>query len=100
MARPFVHPPTARITLDGVLHALADPIRRTIVKKLQQGDGMSCSQTCNQLPPSTISFHYRILREAGLVRSQKKGVEVINTLRADDIEKRFPGLLAMILKSM
>lgn len=99
MPRAFQHPPTAKITLDGVLHALADPIRRAIICKLLHADGMSCSQTCDKLPPSTISFHYRVLREAGIVHSQKRGVEVINRLRADDLEKRFPGLLGAILQA-
>ena len=102
MARAFQHPSVKDISLDGVLHALSDPIRRQIVAKLAGcpnilKSGMSCSKTCDQLSPSTISFHYRILREAGLVRSEKKGVEVINTFRKEDIEKKFPGLLESIL---
>lgn len=93
MSRPFHHPATEDIGIDGVLHALADPVRREIVAKLMGCDGMSCSKACLDLPPSTISFHHKILREAGLIRSEKKGVEVINTLRRSDIDSRFPGLL-------
>lgn len=99
MPRQFHHPPVSEITLDGILHALSDPIRRTIVKKLVNFDSLSCSQTCDVLPPSTLSFHYRVLRESGLVRSEKKGVEVINNLRRKDIEKRFPGLIKKIIES-
>lgn len=55
-------------------------------------DSMSCIQACASLPPSTISFHHKILREAGLIQSEKKGVEVINTLRRQDIDEHFPGL--------
>jgi DNA-binding transcriptional ArsR family regulator len=103
MARAFTHPNIKDITLDGILHALADPIRRQIISKLAGcpdilKSGMSCTKTCDQLSPSTISFHYRVLREAGLVRSQKKGVEVINTFRKDDIEKKYPALLESILE--
>lgn len=102
MPRAFSHPNMKDVSLDGILHALSDPIRRQIVAKLAGcpnilKSGMSCTKTCDQLSPSTISFHYRTLREAGLVRSEKKGVEVINTLRKDEIEKRFPGLLETIL---
>jgi DNA-binding transcriptional ArsR family regulator len=96
MARAFNHPALCDISLDSVLHALSDPMRRQIVKKLMASDSMSCIQACASLPPSTVSFHHKILREAGLISSEKKGVEVINTLRRLDIEERFPGLLDAI----
>ena len=96
MARAFTHPGLNDITLDGILHALADPVRRNVVRALMTGKALSCSTTCDKLPPSTISFHYKVLREAGLVRSEKKGVEVLNTLRFDEIEEKFPGLLPAI----
>jgi DNA-binding transcriptional ArsR family regulator len=99
VARPISHPAARDITLDGVLHALADPVRRRIVQKLLAGGRLNCSAACQEaLPASTISFHHKILREAGLIRSEKKGVAVINTLRRDDLEKRFPGLLDSILR--
>jgi DNA-binding transcriptional ArsR family regulator len=93
MARSFNHPAACDISLDNVLHALSDPMRRHIVQKLMGSESMSCIQACATLPPSTISFHHKILREAGLIRSEKKGVEVINTLRRADLDQRFPGLL-------
>jgi DNA-binding transcriptional ArsR family regulator len=98
MGRPFQHPSGSDITLDAVLHALSDPVRRNILFKLLGCDGLSCSKACEELPPSTISFHYRVLREAGLIRSEKKGVEVINSARKDEIEARFPGLLASVFQ--
>jgi DNA-binding transcriptional ArsR family regulator len=98
MARPFNHPAACDISLDNVLHALSDPMRRKIVKKLMAGESMSCIGACSTLPPSTISFHHKILREAGLIRSEKKGVEVINTLRRQDIDARFPGLFDAIFR--
>ena len=96
MARPFNHPAVRDISIDNVLHALSDPMRREIIRKLMAGESMSCVGACSTLPPSTISFHHKILREAGLIRSEKKGVEVINTLRRHDIDMRFPGLLDAI----
>ena len=98
MARPFHHPDTRDLTIDGVLHALSDAVRRDIVSRLLCGKGMNCSQSCTDLPPSTVSFHHRILREAGLIRSEKVGVEVINTLRRTDLDARFPGLLDAVLR--
>ena len=98
MARPFHHPAVADLTLNGVLHALSDPVRRKLVAKLANCAELSCSGACDDLPASTVSFHHRVLREAGLIRSEKRGVQVINSLRRDDLEQRFPGLLDTILK--
>ncbi|MGV3523739.1 MAG: ArsR/SmtB family transcription factor [Candidatus Sericytochromatia bacterium] len=98
MARTFTHPASQEITLDGILYALSDPIRRSIVSKLLHADRLSCTKACTNLPPSTISFHHKILRESGLIRSEKIGVAVINSVRQDEIESRFPGLLQSILQ--
>ena len=97
MARQFHHPAVEDITIDGILYALSDPTRRSIIAKLSTCAGINCSQACQELPPSTVSHHHRILRETGLIRSEKKGVEVINSLRRADVERRFPGLLDAIL---
>ena len=97
----FVHPATEDITLAGLLGALADPMRLRIVSNmLQKNDCMSCSEAapCPTMAKSTLSHHFRILREAGIVRTSKIGVENRNILRIDDINARFPGLLKQILK--
>jgi DNA-binding transcriptional ArsR family regulator len=98
MARPLQHPDADKIGLDGILHALADPARRSIVAKLIARGEMNCGETCGDMAPSTISHHHRILRESGLIRSEKRGVAVINSVREAEIEERFPGLLAAILQ--
>jgi DNA-binding transcriptional ArsR family regulator len=97
MARPFHHPAEADLTLDGVLHALSDGIRRAIVAKLIAAGGLNCGQSCDDLPPSTISHHHRILRDSGLIRSERRGVAVFNSVRQDELDRRFPGLVANIL---
>lgn len=97
MARVFTHPSLQDVTIDGVLYALSDPVRRNILVKLMGCEGLSCAKTCVDLPPSTVSFHYKILREAGLIRSEKVGVEVRNTVRLAEVNQRFPGLLDAIL---
>jgi DNA-binding transcriptional ArsR family regulator len=99
---PFVHPARDDITLVGILNALGDPARLAIVKNLAEKPvGMSCGNAapCDGMARSTLSNHFRVLRESGLIFQVKKGVENINTLRRDDIEARFPGLLAQILKA-
>ncbi len=97
----FVHPSKDDLTLTAVLAALSDPVRLRIVQGMLEEKGcMSCSKAspCPSIPKSTISYHFRVLREAGLIRTVKKGVEHQNTLRLDDINARFPGLLKTILK--
>lgn len=99
MARNFTHPSIKDVTFDGLLYALSDPIRRNIVLKLDDCAGMSCSKSCTtELSPSTVSFHCKILRENGLIYSEKRGVEVINSLRRVEIDKKFPGILDTVLR--
>lgn len=98
----FVHPSQDDITLVGVLAALGDPIRLAIVRKLAAcKDGKSCGSLspCEAVPRSTLSHHFRVLRESGVIHQVKKGVEIINTVRRDDLDTRFPGLLDNVLKS-
>src|SRR5438874_453528 len=97
----FVHPATQDITLAGVLAALADPARLQMVKAmLGQESCMSCAAAAPcTMAKSTVSNHFRVLREAGLVQTTKRGVEHRNVVRLGDIEARFPGLLTAILQS-
>src|SRR5215469_12351341 len=98
----FVHPATEDITLAGLLGALSDPMRLRILKKLldRRGGSLSCSGAapCPDMAKSTLSHHFRILRDAGLIRTTKEGVENLNSVRWDDVNERFPGLLKAILK--
>lgn len=98
----FVHPSKDDITLSGILEALADPFRLKILKVLMDQDGhqMSCCQSspCPKVAKSTLSNHFRILRESGLIRMTKKGVENHSVVRVTEINDKFPGLLKTILK--
>ena len=96
----FVHPSREDITLAGVLAALAEPMRLRIVKNLlERKDCMSCTEAapCPDIAKSTLSNHFRVLREAGLIQTSKKGVEHRNVVREADINARFPKLLKTIL---
>lgn len=101
MQRPFVHPAIEDVTLEGVLFALAEPARLEIVKRIAtQGCGLNCQSAAPaEMPKSTQSSHFQILREAGLIRSERRGTEVVNTLRCSELEKRFPGVISSILKA-
>jgi len=100
--RPLVHPAIENISVEGILHALSDPTRVAIFAQIASAD---CAKTCsnflsvneNQIPKSTLSQHFRALREAGLIRSERRGVEMHNTTRCEEIDKRFPGLLRAIV---
>lgn len=97
----FVHPAKEDIKLEGILGALADPIRLSIIKSMMNNEGcMSCSEAapCPDIAKSTLSHHFRILRDAGLIHTAKKGVENRNIVRAEEINQLFPGLLDLILK--
>jgi len=104
MARLLTHPHIDDVTVAGILHALSDPVRLGIVNKLLKNpSGMNCREMTLKLdltmPKSTCSQHYRILREAGLIASERRGVDLSSRVRAAELEARFPGLLASILKS-
>ncbi len=100
--RPLFHPAMDDVTVEGILHALSDPVRVAIYADIV---GSTCSQTCSNflqvnekaIPKSTLSLHFKILRESGLIRGERQGVEMLNTSRCNEIEKRFPGLVRSIL---
>jgi DNA-binding transcriptional ArsR family regulator len=102
----FVHPDMKDVTLDAVLYALADPSRRAIVRALAsdkacEGKGLSCSAAAPpDLPKATMSQHYTKLRAAGVVRAARKGTSVLHTLRCEEINTKFPGLLPAILEAV
>jgi DNA-binding transcriptional ArsR family regulator len=97
----LIHPAKDDITLEGVLAALADPVRLLIVKALLEQENQSCCRaaSCTEIAKSTLSHHFRVLREAGIIRTTKKGVENLNTVRSADLNARFPGLLKTVIKA-
>lgn len=99
MARPLLHPATDELRLENVLYALADPMRLEILRRLVAGDcPLNCSSAApSHLAKSTQSHHFQILREAGLIQSERRGTEVVNSHRLDEIERKFPGVVAAIL---
>jgi DNA-binding transcriptional ArsR family regulator len=82
-----------------VLHALSDPARLEIVRRLADGDEPSCGMFELGLSKATLSHHFRVLREAGLVRTRVDGRKRLLSLRTDDLDARFPGLLDAILSA-
>jgi len=88
--RPLTHPSIDDVTVEGILHALSDPVRATIYWQLSCADAANtCSAFLKMedrcIPKSTLSQHFRALREAGLIRSERRGVEMLNTTRCVEI---------------
>ncbi|NYF88716.1 helix-turn-helix domain-containing protein [Tunturiibacter empetritectus] len=100
--RPLFHPSVQDVTVEAILHALSDPVRVAIYADIV---GQNCSHNCvafsniseKPIPKSTLSQHFKILREAGLIRGERQGVEMHNTSRCAEIDKRFPGLIGAIV---
>lgn len=92
------------VRLEAILHALSDPVRVAIFVEIA---GAGCGQACSAfasvgdrvIPKSSLSQHFKALREAGLIRSERHGVEMRNTARCSEMEERFPGLLPAILSA-
>ena len=104
IVRPLFHPSVQDVTVEAILHALSDPVRVAIYADIV---GQNCSHNCvafsniseKPIPKSTLSQHFKVLREAGLIRGERQGVEMHNTSRCAEIDKRFPGLIAAIVMS-
>src|SRR5436190_5851700 len=92
--RAIHHPSAGEIDLATVLRTLGDPVRLAIVAELRDDRELTCGQLRDAigLPDSTLSYHLRLLREAGVTRTRPEGVERHISLRRDDLEERFPGL--------
>jgi DNA-binding transcriptional ArsR family regulator len=91
------HPQLAEIELSTVMQALSDPVRLQIVAELAAGAERSCKSFDLPVVKSTSSHHFRVLRDAGLIRTRLVGKSRLNSLRHDEFEERFPGLLDAVL---
>lgn len=80
-----------------VLHALSDPVRLAIVRSIAAQGAQPCGTFSLPVAKSTASHHFRVLREAGVISVQPEGTQYINSLRRDDLDARFPGLLDAVL---
>jgi DNA-binding transcriptional ArsR family regulator len=99
--KPLLNPSSQDLTLEGLLYALSDPIRLTIVSHLMKKPSMSCAESCAglRLSKATLSRHYDILRSSGVVFTEKNGAQYTNRVRKDELNRRFPGVLQAIIKS-
>lgn len=102
--RQLYHPAMEEVTVEGVLHALSDPVRARIFIDLAKAE---CAKNCSTyllqgkaaLPKSTLSQHFRVLREAGLIYSERKGVELHNRTRCAELKGRFGDMIGSIAEA-
>ena len=100
MQAQLEHPQIGDLELSEVLHALSDPQRLEIVRALGED---AAPRQCGSfkylgLAKSTLTHHFRVLREAGVIRQRREGTAKLTELRRDDLELRFPGLLDAVLE--
>ncbi|MUZ65637.1 ArsR/SmtB family transcription factor [Agrobacterium vitis] len=96
--RDYPHPKCEDLDLARVLYALSDPLRLGIVRQLAVEGATPCGAICSNRPKSSMSHHFRTLRDAGIIWTVVEGTVHLNNLRRDDLERRFPGLLQVILQ--
>jgi DNA-binding transcriptional ArsR family regulator len=96
----IAHPTREELELGAVLHALSDPVRLRIVAELSRSESeYTCGSFALPVTKSTCTHHFKVLREAGVIHQRPQGTTRLNRLRREDLEARFPGLLATILQA-
>jgi DNA-binding transcriptional ArsR family regulator len=99
MTERLAHPSVEDLDLPTVLHALSDPVRLQIVHDLARERACTCGALAVPVAKSTLSHHLRVLREAGVTLTEPEGTQRVVSLRAGDLDARFPGLLVAVLSA-
>ncbi|EPG74320.1 DNA-binding helix-turn-helix protein [Leptospira fainei serovar Hurstbridge str. BUT 6] len=99
MSKPFSHPALDQIELSAIFEAVSDPIRRKILLRLSELKEANCSTFLEYAPKTNLSYHIGKLREAGITKTRVEGTQKFLSLREQELEQKFPGLLEVILNS-
>jgi len=94
------HPDREQIRLEHVLAALGNPMRMTVVRVLSDGGEHTCGSVLKGVSKSTLTHHWRVLRDSGIIWQKPSGRENLLSLRKDDLDARFPGLLSFFLTAV
>jgi DNA-binding transcriptional ArsR family regulator len=94
------HPTREQIRLENVFTALGNPMRLSVVRALAAGGEHPCGSLLKGVSKSTLTHHWRVLREGGLIRQRPSGRELLLSLRREDLDARFPGLLDSVLSAI
>lgn len=93
------YPAPEQMSLVGVLHALSDTTRMVIVASLLESAERPCGTFPVTVSSSTLTYHFKVLREAGLIHQREEGRRRLTSLRRDEVQARFPGLLDSIIST-
>ena len=94
------HPDRDQIRLENVLAALGNPVRLTVVRVLADGGEHTCGSVLQGIAKSTLTHHWRVLRDSGVIWQRPYGRENLLSLRREDLDARFPGLLDALLSAV
>ena len=97
---PALHPTRDQIRLQDVFVALGNPVRLRVIHALSAGGEQRCGSLLSGISKSTLTHHWRVLREGGLIWQRPSGRELLVSLRREDLDARFPGLLDAVLKAV
>lgn len=100
MSNTYIHPDSKDFELIAVLRALADPIRLGIIQHLYTHGEANCSTLLGSRPKSSMSHHFSVLRDSGILHTRVDGVNHRNTLRLTELESRFPGLIPAVINAV
>ena len=94
------HPEREQIRLENVLTALGNPLRLAVIQKLADGGEYPCGMLLQGLSKSTLTHHWRVLRESGVIWQRPDGRANLLSLRREELDARFPGLLDSLLHAV
>jgi DNA-binding transcriptional ArsR family regulator len=95
--KPYTHPLLREVTLPMVMQALSDPIRIEILRSLMDAGELACGDIPLTISKATVSHHFAVLREAGLIVTRTEGTRCLNSVRQEELEERFPGLIDLVM---
>lgn len=95
--KPYRHPDLRDVSLPVVMQALSDPCRIGILRALMDAGELACGDIPLEVSKATVSHHFAVLREAGLVRTRSEGTRCLNSVRTDELGRRFPGLIDLVM---
>lgn len=98
LAHPLSVPAEGDLDLFEAMFALTDPIRRSIVHHISVNPGAACSGADFGVSKSALTRHWRVLRESGIITQEVDGTRHRNWLRREELDRRFPGLMELVLR--
>lgn len=100
--KTYEHPSLDDITLAQVMQALSDPCRLKIVATLveAEAEALACNQFDLDVSKATASHHFEVLRSCGVTNTEMQGTKCMTSLRRDEFEARFPGIIDLVAKSV